>query len=193
MKLCVVIVIIATVTAGFSHAEDHVSSDFVVLSEVLSLGIQKIVKSHSPFHGKTVFVSYPHGIVLSSKTKETVEALFTGEGFSVTLIKQNADYTFSITITDLRLLFLRKNKHFNRTVAMNIHIKCMDASRKVIFASGHEETYTDIITGNNIRYTDDCKQFSEEIQRQFIKKKSEGIRMISFVLITGILIFFAFQ
>ncbi len=181
------------VISGVSKAEDYTSSDYIVLSEVLSRGIHKIINKHFPYSGKTVKISYSHGIELSSKAKESVEALLTREGFFITNEKHNADFNFTISITDIRLIFLRKNNYLDRSIFMNIHIKCIDTSHKVIFATGLEESNIDIIPVDIIRSTDDCKQFSESIQRQFIKKKHDRLRFMSFVLITVVLIIFAFQ
>ena len=178
---------------GFSIAETIVSSDFVILSEVFSSGIHKIIKSHYLLSGEKVFLSFPYGIELSSKARRTVEALFTMEGFSITREKQNADYLISISVTELRLIYRRKDKLTQRSVVMKIYIQCMDASNKIVFASGQEETYSDSIPGKSIRSIDDSIQFSEDIKRQVIKKKHTWARLTSFILITGILTFFAFQ
>jgi len=187
------IVILLIIITELSTAEANVQSDFVVLSKVLSGSIQKIIISHYPFPGKKVFLTYPHGIELSSKARRTVEALFTREGFPITREKRNADCIISIAVTDLRLIYLKKDKLTRRSVTMKIHIQCTDTYGKIVFASGREETYSDSITGNSIRLTDDSKQFSEDIKMQVIKKKHAGVRLTSFILITGILTFFAFQ
>lgn len=192
MKIFYIILIFFITTQGILNAEDYAPSDYVVLSEVLSRGIYKIIKKHSPYSGKTARLSYSHGIELSSKAKESVEALLTREGFFITNEKQNADFNFTISIPDIRLIFLRKNNYLDRSIFMNIHIKCIDTSHKVIFATGLEESNIDIFPVDIIRSTDDCKQFSESIQRQFIKKKNDRLRFVTFVLLAGILITFAF-
>jgi len=193
MKKIVITLIVIAVATSSLRAEQHILSDFDVLTDVLSQGIKKIIILHSPFPGKTVTVSYSHGIKLSSKTKETVEALFTSEGFFITPETYYPDYRFTISITDARIILQRKKGQINRSVWVKIHIKCINASQNVIFASSHVESYLDIIPRSHIQQTDDSKQFSKDIHRKSIKKNYDRLRLGSFVIITGILVYFAFQ
>ncbi len=193
MKIIFKTVILLIIMTGFSMAETSVRSDFNVLSEVFSSGIYKIIKSHHTFPGKKVFLSFPYGIELSLKARRTVEALFTRGGFPITGKKQHADYIISISVPDLRIIYLKKDKFFQRSIVMKIHMQCMDASGNIVFASGQEETYSDSIPGNSFRSIDDSVQFSEDIKRQVINKKHVWARLNSFILITVILAFFAFK
>lgn len=193
MKKIIFTLIILYIATSFSQAEEPVSSDFVVLTDVLSQGIKKIMTSYSPFSGKTVTVSYSHGIELSSKTRETVDALLTTEGFSITQENHNPDYRFTIVITDASIILQRSKGQINRSVWMKIHMKCMDASQNVIFASGRGESFCDIIPRNLVELTDDSTQFSKDIRRKLIKRNYDRLRHASFIVITGILVFFAFQ
>jgi len=193
MKKIIITLIIMAFATSFSLAEEPVSSDFIVLTDVLSQGIKKVITSHSPFSGKTVAVSYSHGIELSPKTKETIEALFTSEGFSITPKIHNSDYLLTVSITDARIILQRTKGQINRSVWMKIHIKCTKPSQNVIFASGHGESYYDIIPGNFVQLTDDSKQFSKDIHRQSIKRNYERLRLASIIIITGILVYSAFH
>ena len=193
MKKIVFMLAILFLKTGYVQAQDSYPSDFVVLSNIFSQGIREIISHHLPFSKKTVQITHPVGIGLSSKTTETAAALFTAEGFSIAQENQNADYRFSIAVSEARIILQRKNKRFNRSVLMNIHIKCVNADHKVIFASGHKETYCDIIPGDLLRSTDDSKQFSEDIQRISIKKNHDRPRLLSLVAIMGALIFFSFE
>ena len=193
MKKIAFTLTILFITTGFVQAQDSYPSDFVVLCDIFLKGIREIITPHFPFSEKTLQIIHPLGIGLSSKTKETAEALFTDEGFSIARESQNTDYRFSIAVSEVRIILHRKNKRFNRSVLMNIHIKCVNADHKVIFASGHKETYCDIIPGDLLRSTDDCKQFSKDIQRILIKKNHDRLRLLSLVAIMGALIFFSFE
>ncbi len=193
MKKFFITLIILTTTIGFSNAEYSVFSDFVVMTGVLLQGIKKIISPYSPFSGKTVSVSYYDGIELSSKAKETVDALLTKEGFSISTEQHNPDYLFVISITDARIILQRKNRQINRLVWMKIHIKCLDSSQNVVFASSQEESCYDIIMGDYVKLTDDSAQFSENIHRKFITRNYDRLRFTSFIVITGVLIYFAFN
>lgn len=143
--------------------------------------------------GKTASVSYSHGIELSSETKEILEALLTAEGFLITQEKYNSDYMFTIAATEARIILQRKNKQINRTVSMNIHLKCVHSSQNVLFATGHSETFSDSIPKHLVRQTDDSRKFSGNLKRHMIRKRYDRLRFLSLIVITGVLTYFAFE
>lgn len=197
MKLILIMLVYLTAIAGFSNAEDYVPSDFTLLTGLFSQSIQNIITPHvslySEISNKTASVSYSHGIVLSSETKETLEALLTAEGFAITDENYIADYRFTIAVTEARIILQRKNKLIKRTVLMNTHFKCVHSSQKVIFATGHSEAFSDSIPKNLVRLTDDSSKFSGNLKRQMIRKKYDRLRFVSLIVITGVLTFFAFE
>jgi len=186
-----------TAIAGFSNAEDYVPSDFTLLTGLFSQSIQNIITPHLSLYSeiscKTASVSYYHGIELSSETKETLEALLTAEGFAITDENYIADYRFTIAVTEARVILQGKNKLIKRTVLMNTHLKCVHSSQKVIFATGHSEAFSDSIPKNLVRLTDDSSKFSGNLKRHVIQKRYDRLRLLSLIVITGVLTFFAFE
>ncbi len=197
MKLILIILLSPIAIAGFSNAEDYVPSDFTILTDLFSQSVQKIITPHLSLYGensgKTASVSYSHGIELSSETKETLEALLTAEGFAITDKNQNADYRFTITATEARIILQRKNKRINRTVIVNTHLKCVNSSQNVLFATGHAETFSDSIPKHLVRQTDDSRRFSGNLKRHMIRKRYERLRFLSLIVITGVFTYFAFE
>ena len=197
MKIILKTLLCLTATAVFSNAEHYVPSDYTILTDLFSRSIQEIITPHASLYGKnsgkTAFISYSHGIELSSETKEILEALLTAEGFGITDENHNADYRFTITATEARIILQRKNKQINRTVSMNIHVKCVHSSQNVLFATGHSERFSDSIPKNLLDLTDNSKKFSENLKRHMIQKRYDRLRLLSLIVITGVLTFFAFE
>lgn len=197
MKIILKTLLCLIATAGFSNAENYVPSDFTILTDLFSQSIQKIITSHVSLYGensgKTASVSYSHGIELSSETKEILEALLTAEGFAITDKNHSADYRFTIAATEARIILQRKNKQINRTVSMDIHLKCVHSSQNILFATGHSETFSDSIPKNLLSLTDNSRKFSGNLKRHMIRKKYDRLRFLSLIVITGVLTFFAFE
>lgn len=193
MKCFIITLIILVGTVSSLTAEEPVPSDCDVLTDLLSLGIRNSMNSHSSFGGTTAIVSYPHGVRLSAQTKEAIEALFTAEGFSLTPEARNADYRFTIAVTDARVILQKIKKQVERSVSVTVHISCTDSSQRVIFASGHRESYMATIPENLMNQTDDSRKFSEYISRVVFPKNHDLLRITTLVLIMGTLLYYAFQ
>ena len=192
MKLCI-LTLFFWFTFIETPAAAHIPSDAEVLSTGLSTAIQKLLNTSEPFPGKLIFISYSSGFLPSNLARETVEAFFTGYGCAIVGNEDKANVRVLISITDARVILNTHNNEYNRTVWITVHLKCLDSSHRVLFASGQEEIINDVLPKKFLRLTDDSERFCENVQRRIIKKNNGMLLFLSFALITGILSYFAFQ
>ncbi|MFC1540870.1 hypothetical protein ACFL50_00290 [Candidatus Latescibacterota bacterium] len=197
MKKILIIVLLAVVSTVSSGAENSVPADLDILTGLFSKGIKKIIKSYAPRSfeksDKIAFVSYSHGIELSFKTKAYFESVITEYGLSVTTDRNKADYTFTVAVTSARVILISKGDDFERTVQINVRLKCFEFSGNVLFAGRGSETYSDSITKKSARNTNNSGSFSRDLRRQIILPQFNKIRIASLFIITGILAYFAFE
>ena len=175
------------------RAESPPSSDAEALTTVLLTAIEKILEHHNPFPGKTVTVAFLLPNIPSNSVKDAVEAVLTSYGCAINDSDYKADSKLDIAITDTRVIIQPHNNGFKRTVWLTVHVKCLDSSRKVIFASGREEISGDEILSQFIGITDDSDQFCKNTGRSNVGKNHVKLRLFSFILLAGILAYFAFQ
>ncbi|MFC1693176.1 hypothetical protein ACFL1R_06700 [Candidatus Latescibacterota bacterium] len=191
MKFFAFTMFLWVISAGISNADNHPPSDAELLTTVLSKAVQNLHATHNPFPGKTVIVSYSSGLRPSNRARETIESVLTDLGLAITNDVDKADISLIISITDAWILFLTHNKSYTRTVSMTVHIKCLDTLNRVISAIKHEDTISDDISANYLKETDDAKRFCKSVKRRKIERKSGRLRLFSFILLTGTLVYFS--
>ena len=176
-------------TAGYIEPP----SDSEALTAVLSTAVQSIFEPHNPVAGKTLAISYTSQIKPHKRARTAVEAVLTGFGCSITDSGENVDLKLVIAITSARIIIQPHRDGVTRTVSAIVHVKCLDSSNKVILASGREETLKDKILSKFLESTDDGETFCNNIKRHVAERNNTNLRFISFVIITGILVYYAFQ
>ena len=193
MKQFFLTIIILAAAAGSLRAENNAPSDSAVLNDLLSQGIAGIIEQYRPLPGKIVRLSYDGGIRLSSRAKEAVEALLTAEGFSLADEEDSAGFRINIAVTDARVVLQKYGGGMSRSAMVNIHLWCADFSNRIIFASGRVETFSDSIPDNLVRSTNDCGRFSPDAARHMITKKHDILRLSALIVMSGLLVYLAFE
>ncbi|MFC1490601.1 hypothetical protein ACFL6K_05270 [Candidatus Latescibacterota bacterium] len=201
LKKVLITVIAATVFTVVSVwnaiAVSPVPTDFEILTELFSSGIQKIIAPQMPSafekSRKNAHVSYSRGITLSAETKEYFESILTKSGFSITADRNNADYFFTVSVTDVRVILVVNEGSFDRTAQLNVHVKCEDSSNTVLFAGGNVETYHDTIAKKSVRLSNNSRKFSRNVKRHLIRTRFNRIRIISLLTVSAALAYFAFD
>ena len=178
---------------GALYAEVHTLSDAEALITVLTTAIQNLLDSQDSFTGKTVALRFSSPCELSKRTRDAVEWVISGYGKAITYSENKPGCLLFITVTDSHITLQPHHDGFTRTVSVTVHIKCVDASRKVIFASGRDEYSVDELSAGIIGLTDDSAHFCKKIQRRIVKKESGKFRIYSALFFTGILAYFSFQ
>ena len=168
-------------------------SDSEALTAVLSTAVQLTLEQHNPVAGKTLSISYTSQIKPHKRARAAVEAVLTGFGCSITNSVVKADLKLVIAITGARIIIQPHKDGFIRTVSAIVHVKCLDSSNKILLASGREETLTEKIPSKFFESTDDGENFCKSIKRHVVERNNTNMRLISFVILTGILVYFAFQ
>ena len=189
--------VLTALPAGISCAENTVPADFEILAGLCSTGIRSIIEQNVPESfeksSKTAFISYAHGIGLSEKTKEHVEAALTETGFSIASGRNASDYIFTLSVTGARVILSGNDGAYDRTAHLNIHVKCVDYSQKTVFAGGRSESYSDTIPKRSLRPTQNTGSFSNGLKRHLIRPRFNRIRIISLLTISGGLAYLAFE
>ena len=122
-----------------------------------------------------------------------MKAVISGYGSAITDNKHTTDCMLNITATDARVILQPHNEGFIRTVWVTVHVKCLDSSRKIIFASGRNELFEDKLSTRFLGLTDDSTHFCGAVRRIILKKDSGKVLLFSALILTGILSYFAFQ
>lgn len=168
-------------------------SDAEVLNRVFEVGINQLLEPHKPLSGEKVALAFSGFITLSHSARETTEAIFTACGLSITDNGHTADFSFVIYLNEARIILYPVKGGYRRRVSIIIHMKCMDADKRVLWASGHEEISNDSVPEQQIDSTNDGERFCNAVKRRIIKRSYGKLRVFSFIIITGTLAFFAFQ
>ena len=193
MKFLLIFLSVFFLGAGNTAGNIEPPSDTEALTAVLSKAVQLILEPHNPVAGKTLSISYTSQIKPHKKARAAVEAVLTDFGCSITDSSGNAGLKFVIAITGAHIIIQPHKDGVTRTVSMIVHVKCLDPSNKVILASGREEILTEKIPSKYIESTDDGENFCNSIKRHIVERNNTNMRLISFIFITGILVYFAFQ
>jgi hypothetical protein len=193
MKFLVFKLILLFTITTVIQAENRPPSDAAALTAVLSTAVRKFLEPHNHFPGKTVSLKFSPPYTPSKSSRQAVEVVLTGFGYAITDNAHKADFSLDIAITDARVIIQPDNNGFSRTVLMQAHFKYLDSSRMVILASGHEEMYEDELSRQFLRQTDDSNHFCNNSMRITIEKYRGRVRLISFIILTGILVYFASQ
>ena len=186
------LILLFTITTAI-QAENRPPSDAAALTAVLSTSVRKFLEPHNHFQGKTVSLTFSPPYTPSNSSQQAVEVVLTGFGYAITDNEHKADFSLDIAITDARVIIQPHKNGFSRTVFMKAHFKYLDSSRMVILASGHEEMYEDELSGQFLRQTDDSNHFCNNSTRITIEKNRGRVRLISFIILTGVLVYFASQ
>ena len=194
MKVFVIVLWMCLSFKGILLADSHPATDAEVLINVLSTAIQKILEPHhSLLPGETVALEFFSPCVLSRRARDAVEAIVSDYGSAITDNKRTSGCRLFMNVTDARVLIQPHDKEFTRTVWVTVHMKCLDSSGKVLFASGRDERFEDELSSEFLGLTDDSAHYCDTFQRSIVKKERGSVRFFSAVVITGILAYFAFQ
>ncbi|MBA7485496.1 hypothetical protein ES707_21043 [subsurface metagenome] len=193
MKKIITLFFLLLQTTGSSFAAEPVPADAEVCAAILSKAAGNILSRYSLSGGKTVRLSFSHGIPLSPMANDALEALVTSRGFTITGSPNKADIILDTAVTDISIILQEHNNLFNRTVRLTVHIKCLDSSRTVFFASGSSETAQDTIPKKYLRSTNNGHLFCKVVSRTIIAQDRKNIMVATLLIITGLLVYFAFH
>lgn len=193
--LYLLMLLLIRMLSGFSFAEEPPVPNSIVLSEVLRHCVSECISDHHQlFTGKTAVLSFSPGIRLARQAQEEVEALLTTVGLAITRDAANPDFTFTLGLSDARIVVRRFGKgDVRRTVKMKVHLSCVDAAGLIVVATSGEKTRSDTFPLQFMRSTDDSNLFSRDTERYTVRKNRGGWRLASLVVFTGILVYFAFE
>lgn len=191
MKFFVITFLLLFTITAVLQADSHPPSDTKALTAVLSTAVKKFLEPHNLFPGKTVSLTFSPLCAPSRRSRESAEAVLTEFGCAITDTGYKADFILDIAITDARIIIKPHKNGFSRTVFMKVYLKCLDSSREVILASGYEEKYEDEIPEQFLQNTNDSEHFCENSMRITVERNRGRARLISFTIITGILVYFA--
>ena len=181
--------------SGFSFAEEPPVPDSIVLSEVLRHCISDCISDHLQlFTGKTAVLSFSPGIRLARQAQQEVEALLTTVGLAITRDAANPDFTFTLGLSDARIVVRRFGEgDVRRTVKMKVHLSCVDAAGLVVVATSREKILSDTFPLHFMGSTDDSNLFSRDITRYSLRKNRGRWWLASLVVFMGVLVYFAFE
>lgn len=195
MKKILLTVLCVFFSVGYSAAENSVLTDNEILAGLLSDALQNIIEPHSrqlyENPKKNAYVSYPQGINLTPGTKMRVEEFLTRKGFSITPDAGTSDVIFTLSVADARIMLVGNKKGFDRTVQVNVHVKCVDSAKKILFAGGSRETSESSIPKKLVSPTNDSMKFSKNLKREIVRGRLDRMRIMSFFIISGVLAYFA--
>ena len=194
MKTIILLLILLLHTSEILYAGKPVPTDADVCADLLSAAIEKILSGNTRIPGRTVRLTYSHGIQLSPMASETVDALITSLGLSITNSMNKAETTIDISVTDISIILLSQNGCFNRTVALSVHLKCLDASGTVLLASGSRETAQDVIPEKKFaRSTDNGHMFGRGVKRTVIAQDYTKFMVVTLLVIIAALVYYSDQ
>ncbi len=178
-------------------ADDAVPNDYDFLTRLLTDGIVSLIRSNVPttYGGppKTAVISYSGGYALSARAKDSIASTLTGAGFTLADGINGADYVFTVTISDARVVCMLRNDTYERLAHLTVHVKCFDDVQRILFAGSRTESHNDTIPKHALRASQNADAFSRGIKRHVLRPRFDRFRIASLTLSAAVLAYFAFQ
>jgi hypothetical protein len=167
-------------------------SDRAVVEELYAKCVRALIEfpGHEP--GMKTAIRFSGGIVPSARLKNITDAIFSASGFSIAEEGAPGAYEAAVSISDPRCALRKEGRSYRRFCALTVHVRFADVGGKVLFADGREETFTDLIPKSYIRDTNDLADFPGAPKR-FVEGGHGGLRVVSLLLISAALGYFAFR
>jgi len=191
--ICLITAFLATCAAATGKADTRAPSDCESLAGVFTKALTNILKTKPRLQNSKVLVSYSPRCTPPEHAREAVEVVLTGLGASITDEEERADLRLTVSLTEARVILVGDDGRYCRTISVTVHAMCVDSSGKVLFAEGRNETVGDTVPAEELDSTDDGNRFCGNVERHVIERGGLGLRVYSLVLLSALLVFFAFQ
>lgn len=182
----------AGVFGGVASGNPAPVSDSVLLTEAFTRCLRTLLYACPHTSEDTVFMSFTGGTDLSPEARKTAEALFTEHGYIIAHEPYTAGLTCSMTVSGIRVIYMKTDDRFSRSAGITVHLTVTDSKRRVLYSSGREEILSDWVPEYLTRDADDCSRFSESLKRITLSNRHTGFCIVSFLVITGVLVYLAF-
>lgn len=167
--------------------------DSEVLSGLIAGALTDIVGTQARIQdGKTVIV-YSPARVPGDIVKRMVEASLTALGHTISKEASNGTSRCEIMLSDAAVSLKKRDGRCHRTVSVTVHVRWTNDSGEILAADYRTKTASDNIGADECEKTDDCGVAIEGLTRTSIEKGRITTRIVSFLILSGTLIYFAFQ
>ncbi|MCD6308839.1 MAG: hypothetical protein J7M24_07575 [Candidatus Latescibacteria bacterium] len=192
MKLSrLLIIFLLAGTSAF--AEQSPVTDSEALTGLLTESLRSMLGEPGLCNGKKAAVTFSPIVSTTPAVRRAVEAVLTDMGASITEDAAFADMVVGISITDARVVLSRNGDEWNRFAALTVHVECTDSDTRLLLAQHREKTFQDRIDKRRLDRTDDLTSFSRGAQRKMPETPPSKLRCASFLLLTGLIAYFAFK
>ncbi len=185
------IAIILFMTAIPAKAEPV--ADGVVLADMYGEILRTLVPTPSGDSLRSASVSFEGPILPSASVRTRTEAILTGRGYTIAEPGGGYGISIIIAITEARVAVRREKEGLGRYYALNVHARGTGLNGVTLFARGDMATRSDAIPSRSIRSTDTARDFSQSIVRIDAGGKPGRLTIISFLVFTSALGWFAFR
>ena len=176
-----------------THSQPSPATDYGMLTTAFEHSLNALLSACPPPTEEAVVLKFPGGLRLSPAAQKTAESLFTNAGFTLAPDEENTGPGYSLTVTEARIVYERTGGRFTRIVTVTVHLTATDSRRRALFRSEQGEILSDSLPAKTIRLTDDCDRFSPSLNRTILSRKRSFFRSASLAVITGTLVYLAFQ
>ena len=190
MRVTILLIMILGASTAYTGA--RTLSDAEMLADTLTACIDSLTAMDEFPEAGAVMVRYATPAHWSGFASRTVESAITFQGFTIADSLNRAEWWLSLESEEFRVILQGDGKSWKRTAMTAFHYTVMD-STGTIFNAGHiARTANDVISGMQDEY-DDVSRFGPAARRSVLRHESGRLRVASFLLFTGTIIWLAFK
>jgi hypothetical protein len=188
-----VIVFVCLLPSETGIANASAQSDNEILTYLLSASVDSIMDKADNLDGSKALISYPARCMPGDKPRQAVEAAVTAAGLSLVDDLASAETVIEVSIVEARVTIRMDSEQSRRTASVSIHVECSRSNGDIVFASGNNQSYEDMLDNDDVARTDTANDFCPIALRRVIRKSPSFMLMASFAVVTSVIAYFAFK
>lgn len=189
----VVIVFVCFLLNGTSIAVASAPSDNDLLTSLLSASVTCILDKTDNLDGSKALITYPALCMPGVKPRQAVEAVVTAAGLSIVDDLSSAETVIDVSIVEARVTIRMDSIQSRRTASVAIYVECSRTNGDIVYVSGDNQLYEDMLDNDDIARTDNANDFCPITVRRVIRKSPSAALMASFAVVTSVIAYFAFK
>jgi hypothetical protein len=175
------------------RAETAPPSDCAVLEDLYTQTVRTLVEFPGLSPKRRASLSFTEGIEPSDRIRSITEAILSARGLFITEDAAACEYAIHVAITDARCGVVREGRVLWRYCALTVHVRCADSGGNILFACGREKSHCDSMPKSSLRTTDNAACFSRAAKRATTGGGPGTARILSFLVLSAALGYFAFR
>lgn len=189
MRILITIMVLITTPV---HAVDYSRTDAEMLAYAIRSCIDSLAVMDVLPDGGAVAVKYSNPSRWSRFAFNAVESALTSHGYVISDSLDLAEWSLSLDMEEFRVIFYEDGKNWRRSTIAGFYYAVMDSTGTVLKAGRISATEHDTLSGRHEFYND-IINFSPTARRSVIRHESGWLRIISFALFTGVILWSAYN